>query len=116
MIFLTAPDGKSHPLKPDFALIEKIEAEHGSLYALADDLLEKSLPLSEMIAVVEALYAHAGAAATADFLLLQPCADILIRFLLAVLEPVEKVPPGGNVPDEDFLEEMLKQFPDVKER
>ncbi len=89
MIVLHAPDGKTCPLQPDFALINAIEAEHGSLYALAEDLLEKSLPLSEMVAVVEALYKHAGAAVTAEFLLGQPCADILIRFLLSVLKPIE---------------------------
>lgn len=90
MILLRLPDGKTHALEADFALLEKIEAEHGSLYALADDLLEKSLPLTELVAVVRALYAHAGADVTADFLLGQPCADILIRFLLGVLKPIEQ--------------------------
>ncbi len=89
MIVLHAPDGKACPLKPDFALIGAIEAEHGSLYALAEDLLDKSLPLTEMVAVVGALYRHAGCDVTVEFLLQRPCADILIRFLLAVLRPIE---------------------------
>lgn len=90
MITLQGPD-KVYTLKPTLALIEALESEYGSLYQLAEDLLEKSLPLSEMVEVVRALYKHAGCTVSGDFLLGQPCAEILISFLLGILGPIERM-------------------------
>lgn len=98
----------THQLIPDFALVAALEAEHGSLYEMASDLFDKTLPLSEMIEVVGKLFRHAGARVTPDFLLGQPCAEILIQFLLAVLEPVEK--SAAAAADNRALEDMLKNI------
>ena len=121
MISLPGPD-KVYALKPSLQLIADIESAHGSLYLLADDLLEKTLPLSGMVDVVKRLYRHAGCHAEIDeFLLQQPCADILINFLLDVLGPIEKVaaalaPDIIKHPLQPFLDAMIRKFPDAKEK
>jgi hypothetical protein len=111
MISLTGPD-RVYTLKPSLQLIAALEGEYGSLYLLAEDLLEKSLPLSEMVEIVKALYRHAGCDDVLDgFLLQQPCTEILITFLLEVLGPIERVATPPTAP---FLDEMVKKFPDAK--
>jgi hypothetical protein len=109
MMRLQGPD-KTYTLKTSLKLIAEVEASYGSLYALAEDLLEKTLPLSEMVEIVKSFYRHAGCAAPLDdFLLQQPCAEILITFLLDVLRPIENtaMPPVAK-----FMDEMMKKFPD----
>ena len=109
MISLTGPD-KVYTLKPSLQLIATLEKAHGSLYELAEDMLEKTLPLSEMVEIVKALYRHAGCEAELDgFLLQQPCTEILITFLLEVLGPIERV---AAHPSKPFLDEMIRKFPD----
>jgi hypothetical protein len=109
-MILQGPD-KAYTLKTSLKLIAEVEAGYGSLYALAEDLLEKTLPLSEMVEIVKTLYRHAGCAAADDFLLRQPCTEILITFLLDVIGPVERV---CVPPSQQFLDEMVKKFPDGK--
>jgi len=109
MITLQGPD-KTYTLKTSLKLIAAVEADYGSLYALAEDLLEKTLPLSEMVEIVKVLYRHAGCAKSLDeFLLQQPCTEILINFLMKAIGPVERV---GTPPSKPFLDDMVKQFPD----
>jgi len=108
MMMLQGPD-KTFPLKTSLKLIAAVEEGYGSLHALAEDLLEKTLPLSEMVDIVKTLYHHAGAEVTDDFLLQQPCTEILITFLLGVLGPIERV---ATPPSAQFLDEMAKKFPD----
>ena len=109
MISLTGPD-RVYTLNPTLQLISALERDYGSLYLLAEDLLEKSLPLSEMVEIVRVLYRHAGCGAALDgFLLQQPCTEILITFLLEVLGPIERV---AAHPPKPFLDEMIKKFPD----
>jgi len=113
MISLQGPD-KVYALKPSLELIAALESEHGSLYLLADELLDKTLPLSEMVEVVQTLYRHAGCDAALDeFLLQQPCTEILINFLLEVLGPIER---AAAPPSASFMDEMIKKFPDRQER
>ena len=95
MIYLQGHD-RTYTLKPDLSLIAALESEYGSLYQLAEDLLDKSLPLSEMVEIVRALYKHAGCGADDAFLLQQPCAEMLIGFLLDVLGPVERTAVQGK--------------------
>lgn len=109
MITLQGPD-KTYNLKTSLNLIAAVEADYGSLYALAEDLLEKTLPLSEMVEIVKVLYRHAGCVKPLDeFLLQQPCTEILINFLMEVIGPVERV---GAPPSKPFLDDMVKKFPD----
>ena len=111
MITLQGPD-KTYTLKTSLKLIAAVEEGYGSLYALAEDLLEKTLPLSEMVEIVKTLYRHAGCeTARDDFLLQQPCTEILITFLLDILGPIERVATPPSAP---FLDEMVKKFPDPK--
>jgi hypothetical protein len=113
MISLTGPD-KVYALHTSLPLIVALENEYGSLYLLAEDLLEKSLPLSEMVEIVKVLYRHAGCDDEIDrFLLQQPCTEILINFLLEVLGPIERV---AAHPTKPFLDEMMKKFPDTQEK
>ncbi len=112
MISLQGPD-RVYALKPSLQLIAALENEYGSLYLLAEDMLEKTLPLSGMVDIVKALYRFAGCGADIDdFLLQQPCTEILITFLLEVLGPVERV---ATQPPRPFLDEMMKKFPDTQE-
>jgi hypothetical protein len=113
MISLTGPD-KFYALQPSLKLVAALENAHGSLYLLAEDLLEKSLPLSEMVEIVKALYRYAGCDEELDdFLLQQPCTEILITFLLEVLGPVERAATHPSAP---FLDDMMKKFPDAQEK
>jgi hypothetical protein len=63
-----------------------------------------------MVEIVKRFYRHAGFEAVPDdFLLQQPCAEILITFLLEVLGPIERIAAPPSAP---FLDEMVKKFPD----
>ena len=115
MIILNGPD-KTYELKPSLQLVAALESVHGSLYQLAEELLDKTLPLSEMIDVMKMLYRHAGCAAELDdFLLRQPCTELLITFLLEVIGPVERI-AAAHLPTAPFLDEMIKKFPDTEEK
>jgi hypothetical protein len=94
-------DGQSHPLKISLKLIADIEENQGSLYQMAESLLDKSLPLGALIGVLKILYRHAGCGMTEerldDFLLRQPCTELLTSVLLDILGPIDRlgaVQPG----------------------
>jgi hypothetical protein len=115
-VILHGPD-KTHELAFTLKLVEALESAHGSLYEVAEGLLDKSLPLSEMVDILKTLYRHAGCEtedeALGDFLLSQPCTEILITMLLEILEPVER---ASALPSARFLSEMSGKFPDAKEK
>lgn len=94
---------KVYPVKISLQLIEKIESAHGSLYQVAEDMLEQSLPMSKMVEFLKIIYRHAGCdipeEALEEFLLKQPCPELLIALLLSILDPVDKM--GGSTPGED---------------
>lgn len=93
-MILKGPD-KDYALDITLALIAAIEADYVSLYRLADELLDKTLPVTEMLAVLTMLYRHAGCEAGDDalgaFLLTRASAAMLEDFLVAVLGPLEGV-------------------------
>lgn len=72
-------------------LVEELEAAHGSLYAAAARLLEHNLPLTEVVALLKKIYAHAGAAPADEFLLRQNCAELLAALLVDILGPIERL-------------------------
>jgi len=121
MIVLPGLDQPSYPLRITLSLIAEMEGTYGSLYQLAESLLDKSLPLSTIIGVLKMIYRHAGCGisedALDDFLLRQPCTELLTSVLLDILEPIERLesmtleplPPSAQ-----FLAEMVKKFPDSK--
>ncbi|MFH1158062.1 MAG: hypothetical protein V1721_04160 [Pseudomonadota bacterium] len=118
MTFLLTPD-QPCPLEVNLKLIAEMEGSYGSLYQIAERLLDKSLPVSSMIGVIKMLYRHAGCGipdeALDDFLLRQPCTELLTSVLLDILEPIE----GGMMPEPlppsaQFLAGMIKKFPDSK--
>jgi hypothetical protein len=92
MIDLKGPDG-AHAWKPNLRHIAAIEQDYGSLYLLAEHLLDQSLSLSAIVGVVKLLYRQAGCTAEDSlldaFLLRQPCTSLLVRALLEVLKPIE---------------------------
>jgi hypothetical protein len=53
-----------------------------------------------MVDIVKTLYRQAGCEATDDFLLRQPCAEILAGFLLEVLGPIERIAPLNKILEE----------------
>ncbi len=81
---------KNYPLTISLPLITALEEAHGSLYQIAEGLLDKSLPLSAMIDMLKIIYRHAGCEIADEFILQQPCTEILITVLLDILEPVER--------------------------
>lgn len=110
MIILPGPD-KNYTPEINLKLVTALEGVHGSLYQVAETLLDKSLPLSEMVDILRVLYRHAGCemedAALGDYILRQPCTELLITALLDILGPVERSGPSA-----EFLSEMLAKFPD----
>ena len=94
MITLSGPD-KPYSFKVSLKLISELEGGYGSLYQMAEDLLNQSFPLSSMAGVLKVLFRHAGCAVEEnildDFIIQQPCADILASVLLDILGPVERL-------------------------
>jgi len=95
--------GQSYPLKISLQLIAEIEGGYGSLYQLAENLLDESLPFSTVAGILKTLYRHAGCKMTEealdDFILRQPGAELLTAVLLEILEPIDRmgaVMPGGD--------------------
>lgn len=100
MTILPEPEG-SYTLKISLALIAAIENNHGSIYQLAEKLLDKSLGLAVIISVLKSVYRAAGRDVAEEFLLQQPCAELLTSVLLDILGPVERlgaVQPGEPSP------------------
>jgi len=53
---------------PTLQLVERLEAEHGSLLKLADDLVQKNMPLSRVLDILCLVYSHTGCTHTKDSL------------------------------------------------
>jgi hypothetical protein len=109
--------GQPYPLKVSLQLIDDIEKNHGSLYQIAAGLLDKSLPLSALVTILKTFYRHAGCkleeAVLDDFLLGQPCTDMLASVLLDIFGPIDRMEAAAPPPE--FLFEMIKKFPDIRE-
>lgn len=82
---------KSYQLHINLILIEKIESVHGSLYQIAEELLEHRLPLTKIVSILKVIYQHALCNVDEDDLLKQPCAEILLSFLTEVLGAVDRM-------------------------
>ena len=104
MIVLQGFDQASYPLKITLSLISEMEEAYGSLYQIAESLLDKSLPLSTMIGILKMLYHHAGCKIPEveldDFFLRQPCTELLTSVLLDILEPIDRM---GAITPGEFL-------------
>lgn len=100
MTVLPTPDGTAS-LKISLALVAEIEKNHGSIYQLAEKMLDKSLGLAAIVSILQSAYRAAGCAVTDEFLLRQDCAEILTSVLLDILSPIERlgaVQPGEGAP------------------
>ena len=104
MIVLSGSDQASYQLKITLSLISEMEEAYGSLYKIAESLLDKSLPLSSMIGILKMLYRYAGCkipeAELDDFFLRQPCTELLTSVLLDILEPIDRM---GAITPGEFL-------------
>ena len=104
MIVLPGSDQSSYSLKITLSLISKMEKAYGSLYQIAESLLDKSLLLSTMIGILKMFYRHAGCkvpeAELDDFFLRQPCTELLTSVLLDILEPIDRM---GAITSGEFL-------------
>ena len=121
MTVLPGYDQPSYPLRITLSLIAEMEGTYGSIYQMAENLLDKSLPLSTIIGVLKMLYRHAECEISEDvlddFLLQQPCTELLTSVLLDILEPIERLESITleSLPlTAKFLAEMVKKFPDSK--
>lgn len=94
-ITLPAPNGV-YPFIPTLSLVEKMEKQSGSLFKLAENLVQKTMPLHDMIALLQLVYREAGcilpADALADYLLRRapvPPLSLLSDILLQILTPLQ---------------------------
>jgi len=104
---LPLPDG-CLPLMPTLALVEVMEAETGSLYTLAADVLAARAAHGQLLRLLAAVYRHAGCplapALLEDFLMTLNAAKIVTEILAAVLTPLSRMdiaqefPPAGEPP------------------
>lgn len=100
--------GGSLPLTPTLALVEVMEAEAGSLYALAADVLAARAAHGQLLRLLAAVYRHAGCplapAALEDFLMTVNAAKTVTEILAAVLTPLSRMDiaqeftPAGEPP------------------
>jgi|GEM_PF-1596676 len=106
---LPVPEG-TLAFAPTLQLVERLEAENGSLLKLADDLVQKSLPLSKVLDILCLVYSHAGCGLESEALRLflwrgmgqSPVAllsDILID-ILTPLHDMDAVETKGGAPGE----------------
>jgi|GEM_PF-3785048 len=102
--------GHAHTLHPTLALVAELEEAGGSLFLIAEKLVQKTLGLAEIIRLLGIVYQHAKIKMPAeqipDFLLTQsptPPASLLADVLMALLHPLyamdavtesDDTPPG----------------------
>jgi len=101
--YLTLPlPAGSLPLSPTLALVEVMEAEAGSLYALAADVLAARASHGQMLRLLAAVYRHAGCAlapaALEDFLMTVNVAKTVTDILAAVLTPLSRMDIAQEFP------------------
>jgi hypothetical protein len=110
--------GQSYPFKKSLKLVAEIEGKYGGLHQIAERLLDKTLTLTAMIGILKIAYRHSGCGMAEDelgeFLLQQPCTELLTSFLLDILEPVDRLADAQFFPSAQFLTEMSRRFPDTK--
>lgn len=106
---LPVPDGTLAFL-PTLQLVERLEAEYGSLLKLADDLVQKTLPLSKVLDTLVVVYGYAACTLDDETLRLflwrgmkqSPVAllsDILID-ILTPLHDMDAIEIKGGAPGE----------------
>lgn len=98
-IFLPGMGG-NHTLHPTLTLVTELEDAGGSLFLIAESLVQKTLGLADIIRLLGIVYQHAQtktmttkmtAEQLPDFLLTQspvPPASILADVLMAILRPL----------------------------
>ena len=83
-------------------LVIDIEKEHGSLYKMAENLVGKTMTLSEIVKVLKIFYRHAGSTETEEqleeFILKLPCDEVLMTVLLDILGGLDRL--GAVLPGE----------------
>lgn len=88
---LPLPDG-ALPLKINLALVDRMETAGGGLFAAAEALVAKQLPLGQVLRILGAAYTQAGCRMDSDnlheFLMASEPALLLTRLMSAVLSPL----------------------------
>lgn len=91
---LPLPDG-CLPLPLTLALVEVMEGEAGSLYALAADVLAGKAAHATLIKLLRAIYIYGGCdmpeGALEDYLLTINAVKIVTEILAAVLTPLSRI-------------------------
>jgi hypothetical protein len=109
--------GQGYSFKASLRLVAEVEGKYGGLHQIAERLLDKSLTLTAMVGILGIAYRHSGCGAAEDelgeFLLRQPCTQLLTSVLLDILEPVDRLADEPFFPSAQFLREMSKRFPDT---
>lgn len=107
-ITLPAPNGV-YPFIPTLSLVEKMEKDTGSLFKLAEDLVQKTIPLHDVIHILQLVYRDAGcivpADALGDYLLRQspvPPLSLLSDILLQILTPLQAAGAFESAEAEDL--------------
>lgn len=101
--------GDKIPLRPTLQLVKNLEEAGGSLFKIADMLLQRELPLCDVITLLHVTYETAGCAESrenrAEFLLEKSPALLLTNILVAILDPLHQMgavheaeTPPGEVP------------------
>ena len=94
MMTFPGPD-RGYTFKITLKLVEEVEQKHGSLYRIAEEVLNKNQPFSATVNLLKTIYRQAGFdgddAVLEEFLFRQPCVEMLTSFLLEILRPAEKL-------------------------
>ena len=110
--------GQGYPFRNSLKLVAEIEGKYGGIYQIAERLLDKTLTLTAMIAILRIAYRYSGCGMTEEelneFLLRQPCTELLTSVLLVILEPIDRPVNVSPLPSAGFLTEMMNKFPDTK--
>ena len=100
-IILVTPEG-ALPLRLTLGLVEDLEKTGGSLFKTADMLLQKELPLGDIVRLVKAAYRHAGCktedTALDEFILQHSPALVLTEILTGLLTPMQEMGAGETLP------------------
>jgi hypothetical protein len=106
-VLLPAPSGELR-LDLTLDLVEKLEDTGGSLFKTADMLVDKTLPLTDIVRLLRVAYAQAGFDGNiAEFLLAArtPPALLLKDILLGILAPLHRM--GAVADGENDLGETI---------
>lgn len=96
---LPLPDG-SLPLRLNLALVDRLENVGGGLFAAAESLVARQLPLGSVLRLLGAAYAEAGCKLDTEslhgFLMTSEPALLLTRLLSAILSPLVAAGLGAS--------------------